>query len=57
MLGFVAQDTKKANRYYLRFHQTIARALLFHKEVCGETKGKDNKELKSDHAIRVAGMT
>lgn len=41
----------------MRYHQTIRRAMDFNKELYGDKKGKDGKQFKWEHPIRVAGMT
>jgi hypothetical protein len=57
MLGYPSAETKKEGRYYLRFHQTIRRAMDFNQKLYGDKVGKDGKEFKFEHPIRVAGMT
>ena len=57
MLGYKSEEASKEGRYYLRFHQTIKRAMNFNRELYGEKKGKDGAEFRYEHPIRVAGMT
>jgi hypothetical protein len=57
MLGYHSDEATKPGRYYMRFHQTIKRAIDFNTKLYGEKTGKDGKELKVEHPLRVAGMT
>ncbi len=57
MLGYQSEESKKEGRFYMRFHQTIKKAMDFNRELYGDKKGKDGKEFKWEHPIRVAGMT
>lgn len=57
MLGYHSEETQKEGRYYLRYHQTIKRAIDFNHELYGDAKGKDKKEYKWEHPLRVASMT
>ena len=43
-------------RFYLRYHNAISRAIELNKEIFGQEMGKDGKELRSEHPLRVAGM-
>jgi hypothetical protein len=43
MLGFKPEETKKESRYYLRFHQTIKRAIDYNKKLYGEKMTKDGR--------------
>jgi hypothetical protein len=46
MLGYNSEEASKPQRYYLRFHQTVKRAIEFNRELYGDKKGKDGKEFK-----------
>lgn len=43
MLGYQSEESQKEGRYYMRYHQTIRRAMDFNKELYGDKKGKDGK--------------
>ena len=57
MLGYKSEEGQKSTRYYLRFHQTIMRAIELNRQIYGDQVGKDNKEKRIEHPLRVAGMT
>ena len=57
MLGYKSEEAGKDGRYYLRFHQTVRKAMNFNRQLYGDKTGKDGVELKYQHPIRVAGMT
>jgi len=41
MLGYHSEESQKEGRCYLRFHQTIRRAMDYNRELFGNKKGKD----------------
>ena len=47
---------KNEERYYLRFHNSISRAIELNQEIFGNSVGKDGKEPRQEHPLRVAGM-
>ncbi len=49
------QKVENANRYYLRYHNAISRAIELNKEIFGDKLGKDGKEPCFEHSLRVAG--
>ncbi len=48
-------EIQKSNRYYLRFHNSISRAIDLNKQIFGDKVGKDGKEPCFEHSLRVAG--
>lgn len=43
MLGVVQEEAKSANRFYLRYHNSISRAIELNQEIFGNSVGKDGK--------------
>lgn len=57
MLGSIKKEYKSANRFYLRYHNSISRAIELNQEIFGNSVGKDGKEPRFEHSIRVAGYS
>lgn len=57
MLGAIQKEYKSANRFYLRYHNSISRAIELNQEIFGNSVGKDGKEPRFEHSIRVAGFS
>lgn len=56
-IGYQLEESKKPNRFYLRYYLTIKRAIELNQDLYGDATGKDKKELKIEHPLRIAGMT
>lgn len=57
MLGVVHKEAKSNNRFYLRYHNSISRAIELNQEIFGSSVGKDGKEPRFEHSLRVAGFS
>ena len=49
------EEIHKDNRFYLRYHNSITRAIELNKEIFGQARSKDNSEYRFEHSLRVAG--